>query len=167
MTTIQKSAKLTASKGAVVTEIPRGVGQTEKMKCDPAGWDFVYALWAVECTGNEAEVALDLEGNLKNQTFCFSNYASSTAPLIKLNERELALGQDVYVSVDKEQTGCLSRLIGSLPKEAQKSASSQGKAAEFTHIRPYGLKDGNKGGTEDFCRHFLISQRAPYGIGNL
>jgi hypothetical protein len=65
----------------------------------------VYALWAVECAGNQAEVALDLaEGSLKNQTFCFSSYATSAAPLIELNERELAPGKDYYVSVDKEHS---------------------------------------------------------------
>ncbi len=67
----------------------------------PAGYNHIYHAWEVNCVSDTADVTLNLGSvNLKNQTFIFNNYNSSTMPVIKLNNVTQTEDTDIFTSLD-------------------------------------------------------------------
>jgi hypothetical protein len=111
MTAVHGGARLTASTGTVVAEGPRGLSGGVTIPYQPAGWNHLYAQWAVACAGNAAAVTLEMpKPGQTNPTFCFSAYGLAKDPVVTCAGTVLKPDVDCFISVDAPGKRCLVTL---------------------------------------------------------
>lgn len=92
---------LTAAIGTVQVNGPGGVGRSDPVDYQPAGWNHVYAAWAVRAVGH----ALDLnyaiaQGPLRRPMLIVDNWTLTTPPAeVRLDGRTLIADTDYYASI--------------------------------------------------------------------
>ena len=92
---------LTAAIGGVVTTGPAGVNRGDNITYSPAGWNHVYAAWALQAAGNQVDANFAVSsGTLKNPRVIVSNWTAGVLPsAVRWNGATLAQDTDYFPSV--------------------------------------------------------------------
>ncbi|GMU06767.1 hypothetical protein [Corallococcus caeni] len=99
-----QGVKLTASEGTVRTRGPGGVGRTDAVPYDVAGYNPVYATWEADAASNRVTLTFDTAGRtLAHPMLVVHGYTAPTAPAkVTLDGQGLSAGTDYFASVDPE-----------------------------------------------------------------
>jgi hypothetical protein len=93
---------LTATTGTIRTTGPAGVNRTDTVTYSPAGWNHVYAAWAIQSgAANTIDVNFNAGGGtLSHPLIIVSGWTGSSLPtLVKLNGTTLTADVDYFPSV--------------------------------------------------------------------
>lgn len=91
---------ITAHAGSVVASGPGGVGRTDDVAWDPAGWDARYGVWRVHAVDGGLDVTFDTgSGEVVSPTVVVEGLGGAPA-LVGVEGVSLGLGSDVRVDVD-------------------------------------------------------------------
>ncbi len=93
-------ARLTASEGTVRTSGPGGVGRTDAIAYEPAGYDPVYSVWAVDMSSTgKATVTLEPQaGALEKPIFRFHGFTASGLAQVTVNGTPLEEGLGYFAT---------------------------------------------------------------------
>jgi len=98
------ASSLTATRGAVVTSAPAGVGRTDARTLSPAGYNAVYATWDVRAEAGTGAAVFTLDPKAKsiqNPVFRVVDYPLATLPSgVRLGATPLVPGTDYDASLD-------------------------------------------------------------------
>jgi hypothetical protein len=91
---------LSATIGSVLTSGPAGVNRTDAVTYAPAGWNHVYAAWAVQAAGNQVDVNFNAAGGaLVNPLVIVSGWTSGGLPgAVRFNGASLVQDVDYFPS---------------------------------------------------------------------
>ncbi len=98
--TIQQTT-LTAAVGSVVTSGPAGVGRTDQVTYEPAGYDHVYGTWDLVAAGNAVDAQLAVaSGALSDPVLVVHGWTGGAPTSVRLGERSLYADVEYFASVD-------------------------------------------------------------------
>lgn len=96
-----QTTRLTATTGTVKTMGPGGVGRTDLVALEPAGYDPRYAVWTVESAANRVALQVTLErGTLDHPVLVVANYTAAAPPVVKVDGAVLRADSDYLLSLD-------------------------------------------------------------------
>ena len=97
-----QGVRLSATEGTVRTRGPGGVGRTDEVTYDVAGYNPVYATWEVNAASNRVSLAFDTAGRtLVHPMLVVRDYTATGAPgAVTLNGQKLTANTDYFASVD-------------------------------------------------------------------
>jgi hypothetical protein len=114
---------LTAAIGSVATAGPAGINRDDPVTYVPAGWNHVYAAWAVGAAANRVDANFNVgAGTLANPLVIVSGWASVALPgAVRLNGVALAQdvdyfpslragAQELWITVNRTLAGGVNRL---------------------------------------------------------
>ena len=96
-----QTATASAAVGSVRNSGPAGTGRPDMAIYQPAGWNHVYAAWAVNAAGNALDCNLSVAaGTLSRPLYIVSNWTAASAPsTVRFNGQTLVADRDYYASV--------------------------------------------------------------------
>ncbi|TSC29294.1 hypothetical protein FOF48_15285 [Corallococcus sp. Z5C101001] len=99
-----QGVKLTASEGTVRTRGPGGVGRTDAVAYDVAGYNPVYATWEADAAANRVTLTFDTAGRtLTHPMLVVHGYTATDAPKrLTLDGQALTADADYFASVDTQ-----------------------------------------------------------------
>jgi hypothetical protein len=120
--TVQNTT-LTASIGGVVTNGPAGINRADSVAYAPAGWNHVYAAWALQAMANQVDANFNVgAATLSNPLVIVSNWTAGALPgTVRFNGATLvqdtdyfpslrADSQELWITLDRNLTGEANRL---------------------------------------------------------
>jgi hypothetical protein len=115
METVQDST-LTASVGSVETTGPAGVNRPDTVTYAPAGWNHVYAAWALRATANQVNATLTVAAGrtLKRPLLQINNYTGALPTQLRLDGGLLLADTDYLLSTDASNSRLWITLIRDL-----------------------------------------------------
>jgi hypothetical protein len=113
-------ARLTADVGEVVARGPAGVGRTDAVDFQPAGYDPVYGTWDVKPDGGRAHLTFTVAPgtSLVAPIVVLRAFGRSTLPTLRKNGAVLDYGIDAFPSFDAVSGDLWVTLAGSLDATA-------------------------------------------------
>jgi hypothetical protein len=118
-----QTTTLTTTVGSVVTTGPAGVNRADTVAYAPAGWNHVYAAWALRAAANRVDVNFNAGGGvLAKPLVIVSNWTTGALPVtVRLNGVTLALdvdyfpsprtdAQELWITVNRPLAGATNRL---------------------------------------------------------
>lgn len=94
-----QSVAATATTGTVVTSGPAGVGRTDIVTYDPAGWDPIYAVWSIRAAANRAVVSLDTGVATLACPMLHVTDWTATSQAVTLDGRTLAADREYFATI--------------------------------------------------------------------
>ena len=97
-----QGVKVTASRGAVATNGPAGVGRTDKATYAPVGFDPIYAAFAIDAASNAATFTIDSgTSSIRTPVIELRGYTAAAAPSkVTLSGKTLVADADYFATVD-------------------------------------------------------------------
>jgi hypothetical protein len=145
--TVQNST-LTATVGTVRTSGPAGVNRSDTVTYAPAGWNHVYAAWAVQAAGSAVDVNFDAGGGtLRHPLVIVSGWTTGLPSAVRFNGGALAQDVDyfpstrageLWLTLNLDLVGAINRLEidpGAAPAVAGLSLVIRGTDNAIRHSR--------------------------------
>lgn len=120
--TVQNTT-LTAAIGSIVTTGPAGINRADTVTYAPAGWNHVYASWALQAAANQVDANFNIgAGTLSNPLVIVSNWTAGALPgTVQFNGAMLvqdadyfpslrAGSQELWITLNRNLTGATNRL---------------------------------------------------------
>jgi hypothetical protein len=113
---------LTATTGTVLASGPAGVGRSDTVAYQPAGWNHVYAAWAVQAAGNAVDANFGVgAGALANPLVIVSSWTAGGMVTVRLNGTMLTQdvdffpsarpdAQELWITLNRTLAGATNRL---------------------------------------------------------
>lgn len=97
---IVQGTTVSAAIGSVRTNGPAGVNRPDTVNYAPAGWNHVYAAFALNAQANAIDANLAITtGSLKKPLLILSNWTAASAPTVRLNGVLLQPDVDFFASL--------------------------------------------------------------------
>jgi hypothetical protein len=98
-----QGVRLTATEGSVITRGPGGVGRSDAVTYDVAGYNPVYATWEAQASANRATLRFEVGPRaLSHPVVVLRGYTAASAPArVTLDGQPLAADEDYFASVDE------------------------------------------------------------------
>jgi hypothetical protein len=90
---------LTAAIGSVLTTGPAGVNRADTVTYDPAGWNHVYAAWALQAAANKVDANFNVVGTLAKPLIIVSNWTAGLPDTVRLSGVPAVQDTDYFPSV--------------------------------------------------------------------
>lgn len=94
------ASTLSATVGSPRLAGPGGVGRTDPVTYEPAGYNHVYGTWELDAHNNAVDFELTAPNSLVNPVVVVHKWNAGAPCAIRLDDEDLCPGQDVYVTVD-------------------------------------------------------------------
>jgi hypothetical protein len=95
---------LTATRGAVQTQVPGGVGRTDTVTSVPPGYDARYATWSAAMAAGELDLTVNVSaagtGRVPVPILVVSGYDRTAPPTVTIDGRTAEPDAEIYASVD-------------------------------------------------------------------
>jgi hypothetical protein len=142
--TVQNTT-VTASIGSVVTSGPAGINRADPVTYAPAGWNHVYAAWALQAAANQVDANFNVgAGTLSNPLVIVSSWTAGALPgTVRFNGATLVQDADyfpslragsleLWITINRNLIGATNRLeIVPAPAAAFPALSLQINAPSF------------------------------------
>jgi hypothetical protein len=101
---VVQNTALTAAIGSVQTAGPAGVNRPDNVTYAPAGWNHVYAAFALSAAANSLDANFSVAaGSLLNPMLIISNWTSAAPGTVRLNGVSLTADVDYFASTRQGQ----------------------------------------------------------------
>ncbi len=100
-TEASQATRITASRGAVATSGPGGVGRSDSVAYAPAGYNPIYAAWELTAAQNAITAQVTAGASpLKNPVFRLLGFGAAAPSHVRVGGRELTAGVGYFATVD-------------------------------------------------------------------